>query len=607
MKANILTACKSAIEMYKTGKRLLQFSWEMDKATTLLFYLTGIIGAIIPILIAFLYQYLIDELVVVEQEGLQVIPIAVISLLGLRYLLRIFEDFLLWSYNRGYLDYLLRYKLQNKINIEFSKKVLSLDIPHIEDPVTQDKVMKARDSMMWRLPDFMRTLLYFVERGSSIIASFIVLVTFGWWLPVVIAAISLPRLYLRAKLGNIQWSIYGAGVPESKKLWYLNWILSQPNVIRESKIFRSQEKLIERYKSLQQILFLRQKKVLDSVVKVFTLPTIVETVIIFIIASMYLPSLTQGLITIGSFTLLLSVIERYNDAVGGITSRLGELYENKFFVGQYFEVMDLEPLLKKAESPKDLGELKPPTIEFCDVTFTYPNEKSPALQNVSLKVNPGESIAFVGANGAGKSTIIKLLCRFYDVDSGSILINGINIKDINLDQWYQFIGTLFQEFEQYHFSIRENITMGMEYGKSDERMIEAAKKSGAAEFIERLHNGYEQTLGKEYEDGTELSTGQWQKLAIARAFYEEAPVLILDEPTSAVDATAEYEIFQNLHTTYGDKSLIFVSHRFSTVRNADRIFVVEEGRITESGTHEELLNLQGRYARMFTLQAKGYK
>jgi ABC-type multidrug transport system fused ATPase/permease subunit len=229
------------------------------------------------------------------------------------------------------------------------------------------------------------------------------------------------------------------------------------------------------------------------------------------------------------------------------------------------------------------------------------------LHKVSFTIEPGESVALVGHNGAGKTTIIKLLCRFYDVSDGEILINGINIKHLDLSGWYKFLGTLFQEFVRYHFTIKENIFLGAP-GKNDEiAMKEAAVKSGAADFIERLPDKYDQKLGKEFADGEELSGGEWQKLAIARAFYEEPPVLILDEPTSAIDAEAEYEIFNNLEKQYKNKTLILVSHRFSTVRNANKIVVIDGGKIVESGTHEELMNVGGLYARLFSIQAKGYR
>jgi ATP-binding cassette, subfamily B, bacterial len=240
------------------------------------------------------------------------------------------------------------------------------------------------------------------------------------------------------------------------------------------------------------------------------------------------------------------------------------------------------------------------------VSFSYPSGRA-ALSGVSFVLEPGESVALVGANGAGKSTIIKLLCRFYEVASGQILINGVDLRDLDLVHWYAHLGTLFQDFVQYKLTVRDNVQLGDPTRIDERAMVEAIRKAGATDLVRELPDGYDQILGTEFADGEQLSGGQWQKLAIARAFYQGAPVLIMDEPTSAIDAEAEYAIFNNLEAEYRDKTLILVSHRFSTVRNADRILVIENGRIVEHGTHDDLLAAGGRYATMFAIQAEGYR
>ncbi len=240
------------------------------------------------------------------------------------------------------------------------------------------------------------------------------------------------------------------------------------------------------------------------------------------------------------------------------------------------------------------------------MSFDYPSGR-PALRGVSFTIEPGESVALVGANGAGKSTLIKLLCRFYDVTRGQILINGVDLRELDPAHWYAHLGTLFQDFVQYKLTVRDNVLFGHPGRVDEAAMTEAVRKAGAADLVRALPGGYDQILGTEFADGEQLSGGQWQKLAIARAFYQSAPVLIMDEPTSAIDAEAEYEIFNNLESEYRDKTLILVSHRFSTVRNADRILVIEDGRIVEHGSHDQLLAAGGRYAAMFTAQAAGYR
>ena len=386
----------------------------------------------------------------------------------------------------------------------------------------------------------------------------------------------------------------------------MNYLLQDATAVREIRISQSSESLLNKFKEIQQNLFNLNKNALDKYLRVLTIPPIIQAVVIFLVAYYFLPDVLVGPLTIGSFTLIISMLEQLGGRASVASANLAHLYESNLYTNHYFELLALPSLMPIAENPIVIKEIKPPKIEFRNVSFNYPNGQT-VLENISFVVEPGESVAMVGHNGAGKTTIVKLLCRFYDVTDGEILINGINIKELDLSSWYKFLGTLFQEFVQYHFTIRENITFGAPDRKDEKAMIEAAIKSGAAEFIEILPKKYDQILGKEFEEGEELSGGQWQKLAIARAFYEEPPVLILDEPTSAIDAEAEYEIFNNLEKQYKNKTLILISHRFSTVRNANKIIVIDRGKIIETGSHDELMNLNGLYEKLFSIQAKGYK
>jgi ATP-binding cassette subfamily B protein len=283
------------------------------------------------------------------------------------------------------------------------------------------------------------------------------------------------------------------------------------------------------------------------------------------------------------------------------------MYENNLYVNHYFDVLSLPKIVKEPKNPVKLSSNILPKIEFKNVSFSYPGTDNPVLKNLTFSIESNENVAIVGPNGAGKTTIVKLLCRFYDVTGGEILVNGVNIKNIKLSNWYKFLGTLFQEFMHYNFTVKENIILGRPDFYDRKLMVDAAEKSGASEFIKKLPKKYNQILGRQFEGGAELSQGQWQKLAIARAFYESAPILILDEPTSAIDAEAEYDIFNNLLKFYKDKTLFLISHRFSTVRNADKIIVLKEGEIVEIGSHQELLSNNKLYARMFKKQAIGYK
>jgi ABC-type multidrug transport system fused ATPase/permease subunit len=549
---------------------------------------------------------LIDGLIEAQALGTLSIPLLILILLASRYLLNMISGIFNWVLGQVYFDHLFRYKMQNEISLAFYTKLAHLDIAHFEDIASQNLITKARDTMQWRPPDFLRYFSYFVGAAVQFVAAFIVLLPFGWWIPVVITLAAAPFMLLRIKYGDVQWSIFGSGAPDARKLWYFSWLLSNVIPIREMRIFRSAEALLGKYNDIQNDLYERNRKPLTAYTKIVSIPQILGAVLLFFIAWLSLDDVMAGAMTVGTFALFISMIESLQTSAESSVLNFGEVYSHSLYVDDYFAVLALPKLIQEKEHPHVFENIEPPTIEFRNVSFAYANGKQ-VLKNVSFVIKPGESVALVGENGAGKSTIIKLLCRFYDVTSGEILINGVNLKDLKLANWYAFLGTLFQDFVWYHFTVRENIGLGDPSRNNEEEIVEAAKKSGAYEFIKKLPQGFDTPLGREFVDGEELSTGQWQKLAIARAFYENAPVLIMDEPTSAIDAEAEYEIFENLEKSYGDRTLILVSHRFSTVRNADMILVVEHGEITERGSHEELLKKGGRYANMFHTQAKGYQ
>ncbi|HEU4638754.1 MAG TPA: ABC transporter ATP-binding protein, partial [Candidatus Binatia bacterium] len=289
-------------------------------------------------------------------------------------------------------------------------------------------------------------------------------------------------------------------------------------------------------------------------------------------------------------------------------SAVGNIYENNLFMANFFEFLCLEPLMKITGQKRKLSLPLRGGIEFRDIGFRYPDSKEWALRGVNLIIRPGEKIALVGHNGAGKTTLIKLLARLYDPSEGSILIDGIDIRDLDPLELQQRIGVIFQDFVRYHLPVRENIGFGQIDAMDDvERIAAAARKSGAQAVVEELPEGYETMLGRWFHDGHELSLGQWQKVALARAFMRDAEILVLDEPTASVDARAEYEIFQNFKALTEGKMAILISHRFSTVRMADRIAVIQEGRIAELGTHDELLSRAGTYAELFSMQAEGYR
>jgi ATP-binding cassette, subfamily B, bacterial len=596
----ILTNLK---DVGKNSISISKLSYKLAGSTLICYYLTSLVGGLAPIAIAFFIQQIIDSsLININILGFDGVTLYLILLI-LTYLIR---ELVYYGTHYQYLDFILRNKLQMGLNTKFLEKVSSLDLAYLEDPNIQDLITKTKDTFLWEIPNFISAMSRLLRDTIGLITIFLSLMVFGWWLPMIILAISIPRGIWKLYNGKFAWSMYGSGAPELKKLWYLRSVLGENSSIIESKVFQSRTSLINKTIETQNYLFnLNKKPIIKHYIGIIWL-SIFEFGVLFWLISAFVPDVHAGVMTVGAFTFLISM--SYSLASNGSEGlvNFSEMHNGSLYIHYYFQLQSLPKIITEKPNPVSFEEVKPPLIEFKNVSFSYP-KGDPILKNLSFTINPGETVALVGVNGAGKTTIIKLLCRFYDVTDGQILINGIDIRDLSLSNWYQHLGTLFQHFIKYQFTVKENIMLGNSKIYDEDKMKLAAQQSGAIEFIDKFEKGYDQMLGKQFEDGQELSGGQWQKLAIARAFYEQAPVLIMDEPTSAIDAEAEKEIFENLLSVYKGKTLLLVSHRFSTVRNAEKIIVLENGQITESGSHQELMQNPQKYAKMFEAQAQGYR
>jgi ATP-binding cassette subfamily B protein len=315
-----------------------------------------------------------------------------------------------------------------------------------------------------------------------------------------------------------------------------------------------------------------------------------------------------GLITLGDMTMFLSIFRQSQGSIRSLLDSLNRLYESNLFLDNLMTYLQLEPRLVSPPNGRLAPEPILKGIEFRHVSFRYPGSEVDVLRNIDLHIRPGERIALVGLNGAGKTTLIKLLTRLYDPTHGQVLLDGVDLREFDLKSLHQRFGVIFQDFVRYQFTVGENIAFGQVDALSDfGRIKDAADRGGAAAVIEALPEGYDTMLGRRWEKGHELSGGEWQKIALARAFMRRAEVLVLDEPTSALDAEAEYEVFRRFGELVEGRIAVLISHRFSTVRMADRIAVLSAGRIIELGSHDELIQLDGAYAHLFNLQAEGYR
>lgn len=392
---------------------------------------------------------------------------------------------------------------------------------------------------------------------------------------------------------------------------YFNRLMTTDQYNKEIKLFDLGNYFIERFRNLAVKFYNEKKSVL---LRRYLTGFLWTSITVIANSAIYLYVALQaviGRISLGQLTLYtqtsIQVGQNFQSFLNGVSST----YENNLYVNTLFEFLEYEPKLVSPENPQPVEaevDTKGLSIEFRDVSFTYPDKKVPALRKVSFTIGAGEAVALVGSNGAGKTTIVKLLTRLYDPDEGEILIGGRNIKEYDLKELREHVGVIFQDYVTYYMSARENIGVGRIADVENQPLVvSAAQKSGANAVIERLNEGYDTMLGRWFEKGAQLSGGEWQKVALARAFMRDAGILILDEPTSSLDAQAEYDVFAKFRVLTKGKTALFISHRFSTVRLADRILVLEYGNVLESGSHQQLVELDGRYAELFNLQAEAYR
>lgn len=588
-----------------TSFRLLGLLWSIDKWLLLANALAVAIPALIPFVFAYIFKLVIDQVVVSVSIGhIDYNKFSILFAAG-------FVVYIIQSLAFSIQDYLHRL-LYTKIPISLYQIVLSkvskLDLAYFEDSEFKNTLEKVRDSYSWRPLNLMEYLLFGFQSLIQVFTAVFVLATLAPVLIIVIMIVAIPELISRIKESELSWGIWDAKSPHRKKFWYISSLLQERDSVKEMKLFQLPKIFLSEIKELQQDIYQDNKALATKYLGINTIFNILGGITFIAILLFIVLEAVAKRITVGDISYFTTVITNLQSGVGGLFRNLVRIFSESLYTASIFEVLDAAPKLKHKENPKRINLKKPPLIEFKDVSFAYPGSKNNILKNFNLIIKPSEKIALVGENGSGKTTIIKLLCRLYDVDKGDILINGLSIKEIDLNDWYRALGVLFQDFVRYEYKAKENIHFGkVEEKENIKKIIEAAISSGADSMIRKLEHGYEQMLGRTFTGGIELSIGQWQKMALARGFFRNAPVLILDEPTAAIDAKAETEIFNRVEKLSRDKTVIIISHRFSTVRNADKIYVIDNGKIIESGSHKQLIDLNGQYANLFKLQAKGYQ
>ncbi|MBP9817978.1 ABC transporter ATP-binding protein [Candidatus Shapirobacteria bacterium] len=497
---------------------------------------------------------------------------------------------------------LLDFQVQNKLRKFYLSKTSSLDYQQFEDPQISKLMSKVNEEYQWRVRQIISDIFNLLIQLISF-STVIFLLLPRYWLIAILAFVGeIPGLISDRKWQKVDWDTFNHYNEASRPGWDAAWQLVNKKYIAELKINQAVNWLKSKFTNIQdeftqaRIINRKARSLPDYFASLFSMSIGVLCMLIVI------NDIRQGLLTIGMFTFYFGIIRSTGDYFSGLLNGFVSISEQVLHISNFRKIIELEPVIKNGNKKSGINTL--PEIEFKNVSFHYPNSDKLIYKNLNLTIHAGEEIAIVGPNGAGKSTLVKLICRFYDPTEGEILVNGKPLVDYDLSYWYQHLSLLTQEFNTFpNLSLRENVTVGK--STSDAKVSTALKQSEASDFTSNYKQGLDTMMSQRY-DGEEPSWGQWQKIAIARIFYRNTPLMILDEPTASIDAVAESKIFTRLYKQIKRKTLVIISHRFSTVRNAQRIIVIDKGQIVEEGTHQQLMKQASLYAKSFTLQAEGY-
>lgn len=591
---------------WRNVKRTFAYGWRIDRAT-MVRYTIGIITQIACSLLAAFFgarliNALVDYLGTANGDSAPIFINLGLSA-GLMTLEQLAWRYLGYAHNRSYLIW------HTKISPELVGKIAGLDIQRFENSDFNKLINKVSQDYNWKPADFMAQCYNVLHGTLRMVSTAIVLVSFAPWLVLLLLLAVIPSLMIEQMQSKVKWDIWHVKGDASRRYHKISWMMQNKQDISDIRLFGLRNYLSNYCRRMLTDFNDEQQNTLKRFIRPAMFARLAEGGLIAgVQVWLIFKVLEKGAFTIGQYTFYSGMMFQFNSAVGVTLGSLTRALENNRYMTDFYDFLDTPTLLPVPKNPIILESGQVPELRFENVSFHYPSSKKYVFKDLNLTIRPGERIALVGENGVGKSTLIKLLLRFYDVTDGRITVNGHDLRDLDLESWYRLIGVLFQDFSRYPFSVHDNIWMGNIHAPKDETSVRrAAALAGFDKITDSLPHGYETILDNSFDDGVEPSGGQWQRVALARAFYRQAPVLILDEPTAAIDAKAEYEIFNNIFREHDGKSALIVSHRFSTVRKADRILVFKKGKVFEHGTHEELMKNKGLYHEMFTKQAEGYQ
>lgn len=490
---------------------------------------------------------------------------------------------------------------------KFMLALSTFDIADFYEKNRRNQINKVTDAFTWKLADLAYANLDLMYALLRFVAIAFVVSQIAWWMVPVIAIFLIPTLFAESKLAKMMWFVWDQKGDERHIFWGLKWIMGRPKNQMELRSTQANKYVINKIDHMTSAFYGEQREKYKKASQVVALTKALEVFGTLAGSVFLIKQLLGNAINLNTYFFLSTALLRVGGSLNNIFGTLSRMQESLIFADSYFQLIDSRPKIIDIAGSQPLTSKDSPEIIFKNVSFAYPDQDTNVFTNLNLHIRTGEHVALVGENGSGKSTLIKLILRFYRPTSGQILIDGIDLQDISIDTWYERIATLFQEFNAYPLPIKENVEIGRSDKKPDEDLLkQSAKFADIDEMIDSYEHGWDTVLDSSFKKGVEPSGGQWQRVAIARTFYRNAKMLILDEPTSAIDSKAEYDIFNNIFENYKNRTALIVSHRFSTVRRADRIIVLDHGKVVQTGSHKDLMNNKGLYKDMFDKQAEGY-